>query len=97
MDASLMSSVVSFWQIHSLWFVFFLFLFPRLTMLFTGICFLPYAGVLYWFGWVLAPRLTVAIIASFIYFHTNPILCVLTWVWALGVETAEKKSLQSKK
>jgi len=62
-------------------------------MLFTGIAFMPYAGVLYWFGWVLAPRLTVAIIATFLYFHINPILCVITWFWALAGETVEKKTV----
>jgi hypothetical protein len=83
---------ISFWEFHGFWFIFFMFLFPRLTMLFTGICFMPFTGVLFWFGWVLAPRLTVAILATFFYFQTNPVLCVFTWLWALGGESTEKKA-----
>lgn len=91
------ASLIDFWNLHGFWFVFFMCFFPRLTMLFTGIAFMPYAGVLYWFGWVLAPRLTVAIIATFMYFHTNPILCVITWLWAIGGESSEKKCIHKKK
>lgn len=80
---------MSFWQAHGIFFIFFLFFFPRLTMLLTGICF-AWSGVLFWLGWVFAPRLTVAILATTVYWHTNPILCVLAWVWALGGETVEK-------
>ena len=80
-----------FWQLHGFLFILAMCFLPRLTMLFSSICFMPFAGVLFWFGWVLAPRLTVAIIATFLYFPSNPILCVLTWMWALGGETAEKR------
>ena len=80
-----------FWQYHSWLFILAMFFFPRLTMLFGGICSMAFAGVLFWFGWVLAPRLTVAIIATFLYFPTNPVLCVFTWLWALSGESAEKQ------
>ena len=81
---------IDFWQIHGICFCIFMLFFPRLTMLFTGICFMPFAGVLFWFGWVLAPRLTCAILASFLYFNTNPILCILVWFWAFTGESVEK-------
>lgn len=80
-----------FWQYHSWLFILAMFFFPRLTMLFGGICSMAFAGVLFWFGWVLAPRLTVAIIATFLYFPTNPVLCVFTWLWALSGEAGEKR------
>ena len=83
---------ISFWEFHGILFVICMLLFPRLTMLITGICFAPYAGVLFWFGWVLLPRLTVAIIATYLYWHTNPVLVVFAWLWALGGESTEKKS-----
>lgn len=83
---------ISFWQFHGFFFVLFMCLFPRLTMLFSGICFKAFAGPLFWVGWILAPRLTVAIIATFLYWNTNPVLCVLTWMWALSGESAEKTS-----
>ena len=81
---------ISFWAFHGILFCIFMALFPRLTMLFTSICFMPFAGPLFWVGWVLAPRLTVAIIATFLYFATNPILCIIVWMWALGGESSEK-------
>ena len=71
-------------------------IFPRLTMLFTGICSMFFAGPLFWVGWVLAPRLTVAILATFFYFATNPVLCVFVWIWAFSGESAEKGYAKNK-
>ena len=82
-----------FWQYHSILFIIAMCLFPRITMLLSGICFMPFAGVLFWLGWVFLPRLSVAIIATFLYFPTNPILCVFTWIWALAGEQKEKSSI----
>ena len=81
---------MSFWMHHGIFFLFFMCFFPRLTMLLTGICF-AWSGFLFWIGWVFMPRLTVAILATNIYWHTNTVLCVFTWLWALGGESAEKK------
>ncbi|MCX7122069.1 MAG: hypothetical protein NTV32_00030 [Gammaproteobacteria bacterium] len=85
---------MSFWAIHGIFFIFFLFFFPRLTMLFTGIAF-AWSGLLFWLGWIFAPRLTVAILATSVYWHTNMILCILAWLWALGGETFEKRSAKT--
>ena len=82
---------MDFWAVHGILFCISLAFFPRLTMLFTGICFASFAGILFWVGWVLAPRLTVAILASWFYFHTNPILCVFVWLWAFAGESVEKR------
>jgi hypothetical protein len=82
--------MVDFWTVHSILFILVMFFFPRLTMLFSGIAF-AIGGPLFWIGWLLVPRLTVAILATSIYWSTNPILCVLTWIWALGGETTEKE------
>ena len=52
--------------------------------------------VLFWIGWVLTPRLVVAILATTFYWDTNPILCVLAWIYAFTVggyttkETSER-------
>ncbi len=78
---------VNFWDVHGILFVVAMFFFPRLTMLLattTG------GGLLYWIGWIFAPRLTVAIIATSCFWNTNPALVVLTWFWALGGESGEK-------
>ncbi|TWT79910.1 hypothetical protein CA13_13190 [Planctomycetes bacterium CA13] len=78
---------MDFWDNHSLLFVLAMFFFPRLTMLFAT----TYGGgFLYWLGWLFAPRLTVAIIATMLYGDTNIVLVVLTWFWAIGGESTEK-------
>jgi len=89
---------MDFFLVHPHWFVFIVCMafLPRITMLLTQICFMSFAGPLFWVGWFLAPRVTVAILASWFYFHTNPVLCVFTWIWAFGGETAEKKSISHK-
>jgi hypothetical protein len=81
---------MNFWDVHGILFIAFMLFFPRLTMLLTGICLMPFAGILFWIGWVLVPRLTVAVLATTFYWHTNTILVILTWFWALGGESTEK-------
>lgn len=81
-----------FWNFHGVWFLIAMFFFPRLTMLFltsTG------GGFLYWLGWLLMPRLTVAIIATILFNEHNTLLLVFTWVWALGGEFGEKSVAKS--
>ncbi len=79
--------MVDFWQIHGGWFILFMCFFPRLTMLFATTF---GGGFFYWLGWLLAPRLTVAILATYCYGHTNTFLVVLTWFWAIAGECGEK-------
>ena len=52
-------------------------------------------GLLGWLGWIFMPRLTVAIIATGLYWDTNPALIVITWMWALAGESTEKKVVVS--
>jgi len=80
--------MVDFWDVHGLWFIFFMFLFPRLTLLFSSVLF---GGFWWWLGWFLAPRLLVAILATTAYWDSNPVLVVFTWLWALSGESTEKK------
>ncbi len=54
--------------------------FPRVTMLFIGGPF----SVLAWLGWVFAPHLLVAIMATSLYWHTDPVLCVVAWFFAFA-------------
>ena len=81
-----------FWSNHTGWFILAMFFFPRLTMLFATTV---GGGFFYWVGWLLAPRFTVAIIATYLYGHTNTALVVFTWIWALTGETAEKSVAKS--
>jgi hypothetical protein len=66
-------------------------IFPRIALAFialvTGGIGISILGFLFWF---LAPHLLVAIIATTIYWHTNPILVILSWFIAFGGETTEK-------
>jgi hypothetical protein len=55
-------------------------IFPRITMLFVGGPF----GLLHWLGWLFAPHLLVAIVATTKYWDTNPVLCVIAWFFAFA-------------
>ncbi len=82
---------MDFWDVHGLFFLFFVTFFPRLTMLFAVT--VPF-GWLAWLGWLLAPHLTVAILATTYYWHTNPILCIISWFFAFAGTGGETKVVQ---
>lgn len=65
--------------------------FPRITLLFVGGPF----SVLQWFGWALAPHFTVAMMATLMYWHTNPALVCVAWVCAFGGTSSEGKATRS--
>lgn len=84
--------VISFWDAHTYdWLILVgLALFPRITLLFVGG---PASfGVLHWLGWVIAPHLLVAIVATTKYWDTNPILCVIAWFFAFAGTGGEGKA-----
>ena len=84
---------INFWDIHGWGFIFCMFLFPRLTMLFATV----WGGFWWWFGWLLAPRLTVAILATMYFGSSNIVLVVFTWIWAFGGESSEKSYVRKKR
>lgn len=59
--------------------------FPRITMLFIGGPFSP----LHWVGWLIAPHITVAVLACLTYWETNRALCVVAIIWAVIGTTGE--------
>ena len=83
---------VDFWDTHGYWFVLFMCFFPRLTMLFATAF---GGGFWYWAGWLLAPRFTVAVIATHLYGASNTAMVVFTWLWAAMGEGVEKSTGQS--
>lgn len=87
-----MNEAIDFWVVHGWGFIFCMFFFPRLTM-WLGTAVTGSFGVLGWLGWIFMPRLTVAIIATGLYWHTNTVLVVFTWLWALGGESTEKRTV----
>ena len=77
----------TFWSNHSYVLLIGLVLFPRFSLLFCNVS----GSVLFWIGWLFLPRITVAILSTIFYSSTNPILVILSWMFALGGESAEKK------
>ncbi len=80
-------SHADFWDYHGFLFLLAIAVFPRLTLLFSSV---PSGGVLWWLGWFIAPRLLVAVLATFNYWNQNPLLVVTAWLIALGGESSEK-------
>jgi hypothetical protein len=78
---------VNFFQHHGVFFLIFITLFPRLTLLFSSV---STGGFLWWLGFFICPRILVASLATVNYFHTNPILVTISWLVALGGELFEK-------
>ena len=78
---------VNYWQNRGVFFLIFVTLFPRLTLLFSSVV---SGGFLWWLAWLFAPRFLVAFLATVAYWQTNPILVVIAWFVALSGETSEK-------
>lgn len=76
-----------YWTNHGLLFLIGLTIFPRFTLLFSNIS----SNILFWLGWLFLPRLMIALLATFFYWETNMILVLLSWLFAFGGESAEKK------
>lgn len=89
-------SAVSVMTHHGVWFLIFIALFPRLTMLFTGIC-SAIGGPLFWLGWVFFPHIMVAFIATSMYWNTDPFICVISWFIAISGTFSERTVIKYKK
>jgi hypothetical protein len=76
-----------FWIKHDIFFLFFIAIFPRLTLFFSSV---PFGGLFWWLGFFFAPRLLVAVLATVAYWYTNPILVIIAWLFVLGGESGEK-------
>ncbi len=81
----------NYWDHHGLFFLIFITLFPRLTLLFSSVA---SGGVFWWLGWIFAPRLLVAILATLSYWHENKFLVVISWLVCIGGESTEKTVIQ---
>lgn len=83
----------NYWSHHGVLFLFFITLFPRLTLLFSSVAF---GGVLWWLGFIFAPRILVAILATISYWHSNPVLVVISWLIAISGESGEKYFMRNR-
>jgi hypothetical protein len=83
---------VDYFNKHGWFFLVFLSLFPRVTLLFSGLLLnsIEFGGMLWWASFFLAPRILVATLATINYWNTNQILVILAWLIALGGESSEK-------
>jgi hypothetical protein len=77
----------NYWDAHALGLLIGLALLPRLTLLLSSIA---TGGLLWWAGWLVAPRILIATLATISYFEANPTLVVIAWLVALGGESSEK-------
>lgn len=76
-----------FWHYHNWVWVIVMCFFPRITIL---IATTVGGGFWYWVGWLIAPRLLVAILATYYFGHTNTTMVVFAWFWAFMGEGSEK-------
>ncbi len=83
---------IDYFSKHGWIFLFSIALFPRLTLLVSGLLFhtIEFGGIIWWLGFFFAPRILVATLATVSYWHTNQILVILAWLIALGGESSEK-------
>jgi hypothetical protein len=77
----------NYWDRHGVFFLLFITLFPRLTLLFSSVA---AGGLLWWLGFIFAPRLLVAMLATIAYWEANPVLVLLSWMVAFSGELGEK-------
>ena len=82
-----MSEATNFWDVHGFLFIVAMFFFPRVTLIFSSVI---TGWFFWWLGWIFAPRLLVAILATSAYWDSNTILVILTWLWAMAGESTEK-------
>ena len=82
-----------FWDQHGFFFLFFITLFPRLTLFVSSV---PFGGVFWWLGFFIAPRFLVACLSSIAYWNENPVLVIIAWLVCLSGESGEKYVMTQK-
>lgn len=83
--------VRSYWDTHGVFLLAFLAMFPRFALFFSSIA---SGGLLWWLGWLFAPRLLVAFLATEAYLQTNPFLVAVAWIIAFSGEFSEKEFMR---
>lgn len=82
---------VNFWDNHNYAFLQLLMwvFFPRLSFWFMSVI---TGGFWFWVGVFFVPHIMVAFWATTMYWDTNPVLCVIAWIIALGGTSTETKT-----
>lgn len=96
--AGLELGTVNYFTKHGWFFLFSIALFPRLTLLVSGLLLssIEFGGIIWWLGFFIAPRILVATLATAAYWNTNPVLVIFSWLIALGGESSEKFVITNK-
>ena len=83
---------VDYFNNHGWIFLISIALFPRLTLLVSGLFFqsIEFGGLVWWLSFFFAPRFLVAVLATIGYWNTNQFLVIIAWLVALGGESSEK-------
>lgn len=83
---------VDYFDKHGWFFLFSIAIFPRLTLLLSGLIFnsIEFGGIVWWLSFFIAPRFLVSTLATISYWNTNQILVIISWLIALGGESSEK-------
>jgi hypothetical protein len=83
----------NYWDHHGVWFLIFITLFPRLTLLFSSV---PFGGFFWWLGFFFSSIFLVSILATIAYWNQNPVLVLISWLVTLGGESGEKYYISTK-
>jgi hypothetical protein len=83
---------MDFWSNHTILFLVGCALFPRITLLFFSSISFGFWTIL---GWIFAPHLLVAILATMLYWGSNPILVIIAWFFALVGSGGESRVVTS--
>lgn len=65
--------------------------FPRISFWFLGAM---TGGIGFWLGVFFVPHVMVAYWATHYYWDTNPVLCIIAWMCALGGSSSESKIIK---
>lgn len=79
---------------HYLWALFGFAVFPRITLWFFAA---TTGGFWFWIGVFFVPHIMVAFWATTYYWDTNPVLCVIAWIFALSGSSGESSAIRRRK
>jgi hypothetical protein len=85
--------MTNFWDNHGIFFLIFITMFPRLTLIFSSVAF---GGFFWWVGFIMVPRTLVAVLATMSYWESNPVLVIISWFIAIFGESLEKSTIRKK-
>lgn len=90
-----LGGTVNFWDNHNYAFLQLLMwaFFPRISFWFMSAI---TGGLWFWVGVFFVPRVMVAFWATIMYWNTNPVICGIAWLLALGGTVGEAKTCSTK-